>query len=99
MTFFKSISTKVKTVPLNRHRFSNNIHALPGTTNHERTGQHIVLSYKRLNKLRFLFFNRKLFSDANGFGQLFGDISIVVKAGETFGILTLGKYRYRHSGV
>jgi len=28
--------------------FLNNIHALPGTTNHERTGQHIVLSYKRL---------------------------------------------------
>jgi len=24
----------------------NNIHALPGTTNHERTDQHIVLSYK-----------------------------------------------------
>jgi hypothetical protein len=24
----------------------SNIHALPGTTNHERTGQHIVLSYK-----------------------------------------------------
>jgi hypothetical protein len=25
---------------------NNNIHALPGTTNHERTGQHVVLSYK-----------------------------------------------------
>jgi hypothetical protein len=28
--------------------FHINIHALPGTTNLERTGQHIVLSYKRL---------------------------------------------------
>jgi len=33
--------------------WANNIHALPGTINHEIKGQHIVLSYKRIRKLFF----------------------------------------------
>jgi type I restriction enzyme M protein len=38
---------------LNEIDFNNsNIHALPGTTNHERKGQHIVLSYKRKTGVR-----------------------------------------------
>jgi hypothetical protein len=45
--FYNYQRMNVKKNTLRNYEFVlNNIHALPGITNHERTGQHVVLSYK-----------------------------------------------------